>query len=72
MRLNLTQREQAEWEALEGCKMRRNQTCQNCANGKHIGSVMKCEVRGIIRTEPYTACPNYERAKRQVTLEDVE
>ena len=51
---------------------RRNQTCQNCANGKHIGSVMKCEVRGIIRTEPYTACPNYERAKKQITLEDVE
>ena len=51
---------------------RRNQTCENCTNGKRIGGVIRCEVRGIIRTLPYTACPNYERAKRQITLEDVE
>lgn len=43
-------------------------SCVNCANANHIGKVIRCNVLGVVKTQPYTKCGNWEKARVQSKL----
>lgn len=35
-------------------------TCTNCKYGIRMGKVIRCEIRGIMKTKPFEACGNHD------------
>lgn len=44
-------------------------TCVNCKYGTRMGKVIRCEVRGIMKTKPFDGCGNHEPRPKEEVME---